>query len=175
MIVFLLCLASSLISGCYKEKETEESKVIEGSKQDASVADNIEEKFGSDMETRRVTIYFVDDASAEVVGEGFDIENEYDIWKILQEKGILTEGCELLSMKINEKEKKIDLDFNNATGERIRSMGTTGETEIIGCIINTYLGAYSCKQIKLTENGESFQTSHGAIFQDYTGWMSFEG
>ena len=115
----------------------------------------------------------MDEASAEVIGEGYKISDEYDIWEILQKKGILTDECRLLSLKVNESEKKIDLDFNTGTGDRIRSMGTTGETEIIGCIVNTYLEAYDCNKIKLTENGESFETSHGADFTNYTGRISF--
>ena len=37
-------------------------------------------------------------------------------------KRILTEGCQLLSFKVNEETHLIDLDFNAATGEYIRSM-----------------------------------------------------
>ena len=35
----------------------------------------------------------------------------------LQGNGILTEGCQLLSFKVNEETHLIDLDFNAATGE----------------------------------------------------------
>ena len=63
-------------------------------------------------------------------------------------------SCQLLSFKVNEETHLIDLDFNAATGEYIRSMGTTGEIQIIGCIINTYLETYDCDGIKLTEEGK---------------------
>ena len=69
--------------------------------------------------------------------------------------------------------RAIDLDFNAATGEYIRSMGTTGEIQIIGCIINTYLETYDCDGIKLTEEGKVLQTSHGANYDGYSGIMSF--
>ena len=91
----------------------------------------------------------------------------------MKESGLLTEDCELLNLNVNEAEKKMDLDFNSATGERIRSMGTTGETQIIGCIINTYLEAYGCEGIRLTEEGQVLQTSHGANFDGYSGKMTF--
>ena len=69
---------------------------------------------------------------------------------------------------MNESEKKIDLEFNKATGDRIRNMGTTGETEILACIINTYLDAYECDGIKLREEGEPLETSSGANFDGYS-------
>lgn len=106
-------------------------------------------------------------------GKTITVKTEYDIWKALQGNGILTEGCQLLSFKVNEETHLIDLDFNAATGEYIRSMGTTGEIQIIGCIINTYLETYDCDGIKLTEEGKVLQTSHGANYDGYSGIMSF--
>ena len=91
----------------------------------------------------------------------------------MKEEGILSEDCEILSFKINDTDKKIDLDFNSATGDRIRSMGTTGETEIIGCIVNTYLETYNCDGIRLTEEGNALQTSSGADFDGYSGKITF--
>ena len=115
----------------------------------------------------------VDDITGEIMGKTITVKTEYDIWKALQENGILTEGCQLLSFKVNEETHLIDLDFNAATGEYIRSMGTTGEIQIIGCIINTYLETYDCDGIKLTEEGKVLQTSHGANYDGYSGIMSF--
>lgn len=192
----LVCLVSFLSFGCSKkeektgsetettktgqEKTEDESSSEEKTENDTSEEASSEEKTEkntsstqSDTQSRKVTVYFVDEASAEVIGEGYKISDEYDIWEILQKKGILTDECRLLSLKVNESEKKIDLDFNTGTGDRIRSIGTTGETEIVGCIVNTYLEAYDCNKIKLTENGQSFETSHGADFTNYTGRISF--
>ena len=39
--------------------------------------------------------------------------------------------------------------------------------------INTYLEAYDCDGIKLTEEGKTLQTSHGANYDGYSGIMSF--
>lgn len=132
---------------------------------------------GAEEETaetvRKVSVYYVDDQTAEIVSKSVEIRDEYDIWNALKENGILTEDCELLSLTVNEMEKKMDLDFNSAVGDRIRSMGTTGETEIVGCIINTYLEAYGCEGIRLTEEGQAFMTSHGADFDGYSGKITF--
>ena len=118
-------------------------------------------------------MYYVDDQTAEIVSKSVEVHDEYDIWNALKGSGILTDDCELLSLTVNEAEKKMDLDFNSAVGDRVRSMGTTGETEIVGCIINTYLEAYGCEGIRLTEEGQAFVTSHGADFDGYSGKVTF--
>lgn len=124
-------------------------------------------------EKREVKIYYIDDETAEPVSVKVMIEDENDIWSALQEKGILNEDCELLSFDVDEEEGKIDLDFNTALGDRIRSFGTTGETEIIGCLVNTYLDAYDCEGIRLTEEGAPLETSSGADFDGYSGRIEF--
>lgn len=151
--------------------ETQDNEQDEGNQEDPD--DISEDPAGNNPQTRTVMVYYVDDQTAEVTGKSVEIQDEYDIWNALIESGILTEECELLSLNVNEAEKKMDLDFNSATGDRIRSMGTTGETQIIGCIINTYLEAYGCEGIRLTEEGQALVTSHGANFDGYSGKMPF--
>ena len=90
-----------------------------------------------------------------------------------QKEGILEDDCELLSFEVDLEKRQIDLDFNTALGERIRSFGTTGETEILGCLINTYLDAYECDGIRLTEEGALLETSSGADFDGYSGRIEF--
>ena len=122
---------------------------------------------------REVKIYYIDDNSGSIIAKNVEIENEDDIWEALQETAILTEECKMLSFSFNEAEGTIDLDFNKALGDRIRSMGTTGETEIIGCLVNTFLDAYDCEKIKLTEEGAAFETGHGAEYNGYVGKIEF--
>lgn len=177
------CLLVFSFTGCGKtgEKEPEQTNTEKPEQNIENVANPEGDKTDQeseptpveDAESRDVTIYYVDDQTAEVTGKSVEIQNEQDIWNALIENGILTEECELLSLSINEEEKKIDLDFNAATGDRIRSMGTTGETQIIGCIVNTYLEAYGCNGIRLTEEGQPLQTSHGANYDGYSGMVAF--
>lgn len=191
-----VCFAAFLFTGCGKEETPEEDTKISEQTEDDSVepADEKQPEEATEPEAEETeetgneadklneteqpwvaTVYFVDDPSGEVIGEGVKVQDEYDIWTALQEKGILTDDCELVSLNVNRDKKKIDLDFNAATGKRINSMGTTGETEIIGCMINTYLDSYDCEKIRITEEGQDFETSHGAVYDDYVGWMTFEG
>ena len=192
----------ALIPGCSSGRETKDSEVTEKQEMsdttepdetpadedgvqdnvpddpqngDASETETEEQDDGQNTETdrRSVTVYSVDDLSGVVVGKAAEIRDEFDIWNALKDSGILTEECELLSIKLND-DQTMDLDFNRATAERINSMGTTGETEIIGCIVNTYLEAYDCTGIRLLEDGEDFVSSHGAVFDQYPGRIEFK-
>ena len=185
--IMVLCMSLFSITGCGKagkedtdKKNTEEraAEAVEspneeetGNQSDQPVTSD--EPVDDTAEGRIITVYYVDDQTAEIVSKSVEINDEYDIWDALKENGILTEDCELLSLTVNEAEKKIDLDFNSAVGDRVRSMGTTGETEIVGCIINTYLEAYGCEGIRLTEEGQAFETSHGADLDGYSGKVTF--
>lgn len=185
--IMVLCISLFSIIGCGKagkedtdKKNTEEraAEAVEspneeetGNQSDQPVTSD--EPVDDTAEGRIITVYYVDAQTAEIVSKSVEINDEYDIWDALKENGILTEDCELLSLTVNEAEKKIDLDFNSAVGDRVRSMGTTGETEIVGCIINTYLEAYGCEGIRLTEEGQAFATSHGADLDGYSGKVTF--
>lgn len=138
------------------------------------VPEENEETETPEQSTRSVTIYYVDDLSAVVMGKKTDVTDEYDIWNALKSYGILTEDCELQKMDLNEADRTMTLDFNEATANRINSMGTTGETEIAGCIINTYLEAYDCTGIRLTVDGQGFVSSHGVDFGKYSQRIVFE-
>ena len=186
--VMLMCLAVFLLTGCSgttdKDKEDGQRKEEVQKPEDEELKDqNEQQNVQADSEdkatdepadtARQVSVYYVDDQTAEIVSKSVEVHDEYDIWNALKDSGILTDDCELLSLTVNEEEKKMDLDFNSAVGDRVRSMGTTGETEIVGCIINTYLEAYGCEGIRLTEEGQAFVTSHGADLDGYSGKVTF--
>lgn len=189
--VLIISLTVFMVTGCRRDYsgDSDKDKTDEQANEEIQPSDNEEaenwtdqknqsdsddETVGDEMESaRKVTIYYVDDQIANIVSKGVEIHDEYDIWEALKESRILTEDCELLSLTVNEAEKKMVLDFNSAVGDRVRSMGTTGETEIVGCIINTYLEAYGCEGIRLTEEGQTFETSHGADFDGYSGKIIF--
>lgn len=180
ILMGMLALSFSLVTGCgsretednpkgaeaenpeeTEEPETDQSDADEGEETPAEGEDNSE---GEEVqqETRSVNVYYVDDQTAEVTTKSVEITDEYDIWAALQESGLLTEDCQLLSLNVNEQDRTMELDFNQATGDRIRSMGTTGETEIVGCMVNTYLEAYDCDRILLTEEGQPLESSHAS-------------
>lgn len=122
---------------------------------------------------RKVDIYYVDSETSEVVTKSSEIQDEFDIWSQLQKEGVLSEECGLLSIEVREKERKIDLDISSDTGDYIRSMGTRGEIEVLGCIINTYLDAYKEEKIRITEEGKPLETAHGGRVEGYCEYIDF--
>lgn len=183
-ILMVSVMGCMLTAGCGESADvTKESSSDIGDQEENSVKEeNTPEKEGTESETvkpteeeqaREITVYYIDMETAEVVGKQVSVQNEFDIWEELQKSGTLTEECKLNSMVIDDAAKTIDLDFNRGTGDWIRSMGTNGEVQITGCIINTYLQAYQCEGIKLLEEGKPLETSHGANFDGYSGKMSF--
>lgn len=181
-VVGCILLTTLLCVGCEKEKQNEQS--VENGQTDSDIGENDTaepEEPGSETDDaanvqeeereKTIVVYYIDNETGEVAEKSLIVKNEMDIWVGLQETNILNEDCRLNSFIYNPEEKTVDLDFNQATGDRIRSMGTTGETEILGCLINTYLGAYNCEKIKITEEGKTFETAHGADYSSYVGRM----
>lgn len=174
----ILMLSAFTVTGCgNEEKASTEKGTVDIQKEESEKkteevnGTETEAETGSEETTevlRIVTLYYVDDQTAQITKKDVEIKDENDLWTELQKSGILTDDCSLLSIKTDETSGVMELDFNSATGERIRSMGTTGETEIIGCIVNTYLEAYNCEKIKLTEEGGIFESSHAS----YDGYIT---
>lgn len=164
--------SAEIRDGQQSEGEDEQTVSDDGQADENDGTEGKETESQSENE-REISVYYIDDTTAELAVETVFAADEHDIWEALQDKGILTEECELLSFDVNEEEKTIDLDFNSKLGDRVRSFGTTGETEIIGCLVNTYLDAYDCEGIQLTEEGQKFETSSGADFDGYTGRIEF--
>ena len=155
------------------EEEQDEQKTEDTADKETPDAEDANTDAEPQEEKREVRIYYIDDATGEPASVNMVISDENDIWAELQEKGILEDNCKLLSFEVDEANGQIDLDFNAALGDRIRSFGTTGETEIIGCLINTYLDAYGCDGIRLTEEGSRLETSSGGNFDGYSGKIEF--
>lgn len=64
--------------------------------------------------------------------------------------------------------KSLDVDFNEAFGAYVCSMGTTGEYYTIGSIVNTFLDVYGCEKVKITVEGNTLETGHA----EYPGYMN---
>lgn len=151
------------------EKEQDTAEV-----DDTSDTDKPEENIADDPETVfPAIVYYVDGETAEIRAKAIDAEDENSIWNALKQEGILTEECRINSFEADADGKTITLDFDQATGDRIRSMGTTGETEIVGCIVNSFLDTYGCEKIKLTEDGHVPDSPSGADYSGYISHMTF--
>lgn len=168
---------SFFMTGCSENKKAKDKS--EEASEDARDIENESDVIKGQPENLDIvpemgTFYYVDELTGTVVGHKMEISDEYDLWNALIDYGVLTDACQLLKLEVSESESSLLLDFNNATAEYINSMGTTGETEVVGCIVNTYLDTYECNKIRLTVEGGKFITSHGADFSNGTEWINFE-
>lgn len=176
-VLFSLVL-SLLITGCGNEKNSEldkpkdkmESHVTQSEDKDSQMKEDGDDIVESEEEQKReIVLYYADEETGYMTTKNVQIKDEKDIWRELQKAGIIKDNCELLNFSVNDSNQTVDIDVNHATGEWIRSMGTSGELVVAGCIINTYLDAYNCTKAKVTEEGEALVTSHGANYGDYSG------
>lgn len=149
----MCCLTAVLAIGCGKKDSTDTKNPEQVESQDTTKTDD-ENKSDTKNDTEQT-----DDVET-------DSLNEEKIWSLLQEKSVITPECGMNSFKVNEEEKTIDLDVDEGFGNYIRSMGTTGETEVLACVVNTYLDSFQCEKIKITEAGRTFETS-GAVLAGY--------
>lgn len=113
-----------------------------------------------------ITIYYPDDMLEEVLTEVVECDElaEEIVWELLKEKEILRSECMINTFK--QEGTSLELDVNEAFGEQLRSYGTAGESMMLHCVVNTFLDAYQCEQIMITENGEILCSGH-AEYTDY--------
>lgn len=162
--IILLGMFLLLLVGCTKddlEKDgpwKEDPEVIEKEQKEKT-----EDETGG-CNVLKVSIYYI--------GEDGDLQSEeiewnqgdsLALWSGLQGKGILNVEGIINFCEVNEEQGTIDIDVNKSFGEYIRGMGTTGEQEILTCIVNTYLDAYQCKKLKITEEGQALETGHRVL------------
>ena len=89
---------------------------------------------------------------------------------ILVQKSVLSSDVQVLKcdkQKVDGVES-LEIDFNEAFGAYVCSMGTTGEYYTIGSFVNTFLDVYGCEKVKITVEGNTLETGHA----EYPGYMN---
>lgn len=164
------------MTGCTNKKEVteikEEQKEVEDNETNNAVSEPEEptnEKPESENEMQTIVLYSLDEmgelAKNEIQVAQFD---ENTIWTYLQENGTVEPGEQIISFSQDKTNKRLTLDLNHTFGDRLRSVGTREEKEILSCIVNSYLDTYECEQIKITESGAILESGHTA-YEDYMG------
>lgn len=170
-ITIILSLMVVSFTACAEKDEPVENKPV---KEETTQEENEDELVEADEnggheevpEKISLNIYVVNPDDGTLMTEIKECEkvNEVVIWDFLKETGIIPEESKVLSL--NKEENKLVLDVDNVFGERLRSQGTAGEQEILGCVANTFLDAYGCEGIKITEEGQVLLSGH-AEYADY--------
>lgn len=119
-----------------------------------------------------IQLYVSNDDATEFVSESVKIDEltPENIVNALVQKSVLPSDIQVLKCEeqIVDGVKSLDVDFNEAFGTYVCSMGTTGEYYTIGSVVNTFLDAYGCEQIKITVEGNTLESGHA----EYPGYMN---
>ena len=119
-----------------------------------------------------IQLYVSNDDATEFVSESVKIDEltPENIVNALVQKSVLPSDIQVLKCEeqIVDGVKSLDVDFNEAFGAYVCSMGTTGEYYTIGSVVNTFSDAYGCEQIKITVEGNTLETGHA----EYPGYMN---
>lgn len=164
--------ASSTVQESQKEEKEDTSQEKTGQTQDKTEkkddqpveADKKEDSGDHEAQDQILKIYYISDSEEiECTEIRTNLLQATDIWSALMGEGILNSECKMNSCTVDQELKTIDLDVDSGTGSYIRSMGTTGEEQILICITRSFLKTYECERLKITENGQPLETGHTVI------------
>lgn len=164
--------ASSTVQESQKEEKKDTSQEKTEKTQDKTEkkdeqpveADKKEDSGDHEAQDQILKIYYISDSEEiECTEIRTNLLQATDIWSALMGEGILNSECKMNSCTVDQEQKTIDLDVDSGTGSYIRSMGTTGEEQILTCITRSFLKTYECERLKITENGQPLETGHTVI------------
>ena len=123
-------------------------------------------------ETATITVYYSNaDATA---FESSEVQiaslSPEAVLEALVSQGALTADVaeDSFTMSTVDGKASIELDLNSAFATYVSNMGTTGEYYTVGALVNTFLDAYECEQIRITVDGEVLSTGHA----EYPGYLA---
>ena len=159
-----------------KEEEPEETEEPEAEEeqpsQDTTDTDTQTPAQEPAAETATITVYYTNaDATA---FESSEVQiaslSPEAVLEALVSQGALTADVAENSFTMSTVEGKasIELDLNSAFATYVSNMGTTGEYYTVGALVNTFLDAYECEQIRITVDGNALSTGHA----EYPGYLS---
>lgn len=192
IIIFILTGIILTMSACSNSTSTNSSQAdnqkIEQQENDKNNVDqkeeNKEEQSGENSDEKsentvsnedkfvEINAYVSNDDTTAFVAESVKIDEltPENIVNALVQKSVLSSDVRVLKCEEQTVDgvKSLDVDFNEAFGAYVCSMGTTGEYYTIGSIVNTFLDAYGCEKIKITVEGNTLESGHA----EYPGYMN---
>lgn len=159
-----------------KEEEPEETEEPEAEEeqpsQDTTDTDASTPSQESAVETATITVYYsnADSTAFESAEVQIASLSPEAVLGALVSQGALTADVAENSFTVSTVDGKasIELDLNSAFATYVSNMGTTGEYYTVGALVNTFLDAYECEQIRITVDGNALSTGHA----EYPGYLS---
>lgn len=131
-----------------------------------------EDTVSNEDKSVEIQLYVSNDDATEFVSESVKIDEltPENIVNALVQKSVLPSDIQVLKCdkQIIDGVESLDVDFDEAFGAYVCSMGTTGEYYTIGSVVNTFLDAYGCEKVKITVEGNALETGHA----EYPGYMN---
>ncbi|MDD6440876.1 MAG: GerMN domain-containing protein [bacterium] len=161
------CVTANPVESENKQEETvNQEKETEQEEETEKEAESVIEEEENLAEKVEITVYYPDEMAEKVLTEVVECDEltEEVVWNLLKEKEIISDECEI--NVFSQENESVELDVNEAFGTQLRSYGTTGEKMMIHCVVNTFLDAFQCEQMKITENGEILCSGH-MEYEDY--------
>lgn len=158
-----------------KDKADPSDEKKDENKADQSEPDSdkkTEDTVSNEDKSAEIKVYVSNDDATEFVSESVKIDEltPENIVSALVQESALSSDIQVLKCEEQTVDgvKSLNVDFNEAFGTYVGSMGTTGEYYTIGSVVNTFLDAYSCEQIKITVEGKTLESGHA----EYPGYMN---
>ena len=159
-----------------KEEEPEETEEPEAEEeqpsQDTTDTDTQTPAQDSAAEAATITVYYSNaDATAFESSEVqiASLSPEAVLGALVSQGALTADVAEnSFTMSTVEGKASIELDLNSAFATYVSNMGTTGEYYTVGALVNTFLDAYECEQIRITVDGNALSTGHA----EYRGYLS---
>lgn len=131
-----------------------------------------EDTVPNEDKSAEIKVYVSNDDATEFLSESVNIDEltPENIVNALVQKSALSSDIQVLKCEEQTVDgvKSLNVDFNEAFGTYVGGMGTTGEYYAIGSVVNTFLDAYGCEQIKITVEGNTLESGHA----EYPGYMN---
>lgn len=131
-----------------------------------------EDTVSNEDKSVEIQLYVSNDDATEFVSESVKIDEltPENIVNALVQKSVLPSDIQVLKCdkQTIDGVESLDVDFDEAFGAYVCSMGTTGEYYTIGSVVNTFLDAYGCEKIKITVEGNTLESGHA----EYPGYMN---
>lgn len=152
-----------------EHQEDDKDKVDQSDENKADLSEADSEKKAEDIVSNEdksveIKVYVSNDNATAFVSESVKIDEltSENIVKVLIEKSVLSSDVQALKCDKQTVDgvESLNVDFNEAFGAYVCSMGTTGEYYTIGSVVNTFLDAYGCEKIKITVEGNTLESGH---------------
>ena len=151
-----------------KNEQTEDNNKQSGENSD----EQSENTISNEDKSVEIKVYVSNDDATAFVSDSVKIDEltPENIVNILVQKSVLSSDVQVLKFDKQKVDgvESLEIDFNEAFGAYVCSMGTTGEYYTIGSIVNTFLDAYGCEKVKITVEGNTLETGHA----EYPGYMN---